>query len=161
MDADLARGRALSSPVRMRILRVCLHTARTNKEIAERLALDPGTCLHHVRTLVDNGFLAAQQPRRGRRNAIEIPYLATRLSWHTPSENMTPTLVGAFVQEVGEVDPHHVWLARLGLKLNADHRAELLQRLDDLIQEFACMGPDDDGEALSLFVAEHPDPKAD
>ncbi|HKS00236.1 MAG TPA: ArsR family transcriptional regulator, partial [Arthrobacter sp.] len=41
-DADLvAKGRALSSPLRLRILRLCLHQSRTNKEIAELLGLNP------------------------------------------------------------------------------------------------------------------------
>jgi len=47
---------ALGSEVRLRILRLCLHDALTNKEIAERLGQDPATTLHHVRTLCASGF---------------------------------------------------------------------------------------------------------
>src|SRR4051812_27581460 len=73
--------RALASTLRMRILRVCLHDAHTNKEIADILDKDPATVLHHVRRLVDTGFLAAQPARRGTRGSREIPYLATGKSW--------------------------------------------------------------------------------
>ena len=42
-----------------------LHEPRTNKEIAEVLGLNPASVLHHVRTLVDTGFLIEQPIRRG------------------------------------------------------------------------------------------------
>ena len=93
-DADEAeqarRARALASPLRMRILRLCLHDARTNKELADELGVNPGTLLHHIRTLVDTGFLAAGEPRRGSRGAREVPYLATRRSWNSGGDDISP-----------------------------------------------------------------------
>src|SRR5690606_34180503 len=80
-DAD---ARALASVLRMRILRLCLDEALTNKEIAERLGVPPGNTYHHVRTLAKRGFLAAQPERAGARGAREVPYLATGKSWKTP-----------------------------------------------------------------------------
>ena len=47
----------------MRALRLCRFDARTNKELADLLEVNPGTMLHHVRTLVDAGFLAPQPER--------------------------------------------------------------------------------------------------
>src|ERR1700712_1537085 len=79
--ATEAEARALSSPTRLRILRLCLSEALTNKEIAARLGRNPATVLHHVRTLVDTGFLVAGPPRRGARGAREVPYRATGKSW--------------------------------------------------------------------------------
>src|SRR3954466_2542635 len=76
-----AEARALASAVRLRILRLCLHEALTNKEIAARLGRNPATVLHHVRTLVDTGFLAPGEERRGARGAREVPYRATGKSW--------------------------------------------------------------------------------
>src|SRR5439155_18198906 len=58
--ATEAEARALASGIRLRILRLCLDRPLTNKEIAERLDANPATVLHHVRKLVDTGFLAAQ-----------------------------------------------------------------------------------------------------
>lgn len=83
IDEDVAaeRARALGAPVRLRILRACLEESYTNKDLAEMMGLNPGSMLHHVRTLVDAGFLAPEEPRRGLRNAVEIPYRATELVW--------------------------------------------------------------------------------
>ena len=66
-----AEYRALASAVRLRILRLCRAEALTNKELAERLGRNPATVLHHVRTLVDTGFLAAEPVRRGTRGSRE------------------------------------------------------------------------------------------
>jgi DNA-binding transcriptional ArsR family regulator len=79
--ATETEARALASAVRLRILRLCLDTPRTNKEIAERLEANPASVLHHVRTLVETGFLTALPVRRGSRGSRERPYLATRKSW--------------------------------------------------------------------------------
>ena len=75
--ADEAEAKAIASPLRLRILRATLHEPRTNKEIAETLGLNPATVLHHVRTLVDTGFLIEQPVRRGPRGSRERPYLAS------------------------------------------------------------------------------------
>src|SRR4051812_49914600 len=76
-----AERRALASGLRLRILRLCLDEPRTNREIAERLGRHPATTLHHVRTLVDTGFLVAEPVRRGTRGSRGIPYPGARLSW--------------------------------------------------------------------------------
>ena len=55
--ATRAEARALAHPLRLRILRLCLDEALTNREIAERVREQPATVLYHVRTLVRNGFL--------------------------------------------------------------------------------------------------------
>src|SRR3954466_7743925 len=73
--------RALGHPLRWRILRLTLDVPLTNKEIAERLGRAPGTVLHHVRELVNAGFLEAQDVRSGKRGALERPYRATGKSW--------------------------------------------------------------------------------
>src|SRR5918993_3780013 len=78
-----ARIRALSSATRLRVLRLCAFESRTNKELAELLDLNPGTMLHHVRTLVQTGYLAAEPERSGAQGSREIPYRATGLSWRT------------------------------------------------------------------------------
>ena len=63
--ATEAEAAALASGIRLRIIRLTFSEALTNKELAERLGRDPATTLHHVRKLVETGFLAAQPPRRG------------------------------------------------------------------------------------------------
>ncbi|WP_307844960.1 ArsR/SmtB family transcription factor [Actinotalea solisilvae] len=159
LDAEHeADARALASVVRMRILRLCLDEPRTNKEIAERLGRDPATVLHHVRTLVDRGFLAAQPVRRGTRGSREIPYLATRKSWHAPRlPAQERVLIDAFLEEVAEADPASVATTRLGLRLGPEARAELDERLSAVLEEFAAREPDPEGTPWSLFLAVHED----
>ena len=98
--ADEARLRALSSPLRLRVLRLCAFESRTNKELAELLGVNPGTMLHHVRTLVQTGFLAAQPERIGAQGAREVPYRATGLSWRTPMPHRSRVLVEVFLQQI-------------------------------------------------------------
>ena len=90
------RARALASPLRLRILRLCLHEARTNRELAVELDINPGTLLHHVRSLVGTGFLVAEEPRTGARGAREIPYRATGRSWRQGGIDFGPILSRRF-----------------------------------------------------------------
>jgi DNA-binding transcriptional ArsR family regulator len=155
VDAD---ARALASVVRIRILRLCLDQALTNKEIAERLGRDPGTIYHHVRTLAERGFLEPQPERRGPRGSREVPYLATRKSWRTPlGPSGFRVLVETFLEELGEADPATVRTTRLGLRLDHEGYEDLMRRLSDLLQEFADRPPDPDGVPYSLFLAVHED----
>jgi predicted ArsR family transcriptional regulator len=157
-DAELERrARALASPLRMRILRLCLHEARTNKELADELGINAGTLLHHIRTLADTGFLAAQEPRRGARGAREVPYRATGRSWRSGGQNMSPVLVETFLQEIEGLAPERIHITRLGLKLNAANRREMLDRFAALFEEYKDRPADPDGEPLSLMFAEHPE----
>lgn len=155
-DAE-ARLRALSSPLRLRVLRLCAFEARTNKELAQLLSVNPGTMLHHVRTLVQTGYLAPDPERAGPQGAREIPYRATGLSWRTSLPSGSRVLVETFLQQIEGLtgdDLHTTWL---GLKLNDEHRDELERRLHELVQEFKDREPDADGETYSLFTAFHPD----
>ena len=163
VPADAAReaeadARALASVLRIRILRLCLDEAMTNREIARRLGRDPATVYHHVRTLAARGFLAAQPERRGPRGAREVPYLATRKSWRTP---LLPgehrVLVETFVEELAEADPATVLVTRLGVRLSDADWEELWGRLSALAQEYADRAPDPHGRPWSLFLAGHED----
>jgi predicted ArsR family transcriptional regulator len=157
-DAEMqARYRALSSPLRLRILRLCAFDARTNKELAELLHVNPGTMLHHVRTLVSTGFLRAEPERAGAQGAREVPYLATGLSWSTTLPKQSTVLMDTFLQQVAGVPPEDVQVSWLGLRLNAAHKAELEQRIYALLNEYKERGPDDDGDAYSLVTVLHPD----
>lgn len=160
-DEELqARARALSSPLRLRILRLCLHKARTNKEIADLLEINPATSLHHVRTLLSNGFLEAGETRRGNRGAKEVPYRATRMSWGTKIPDAAPVLVDTFLQEIDGLAPDEIQVMRIGLKLTEADQREMLGRIKDLLAEYAMRPADDDGVATSLFLAHHLDQTA-
>lgn len=156
-ETPLARNRALSSPLRLRILRFCLYQSRTNKEIADVLGMNPASTLHHVRTLVRTGFLLPQEPRQGNRGAREIPYLASGRSWGNTVENVAPVLIETFLQEIQGLEPAQIHVRRLGLKLNGGHIQTMLARFRALADEYARMPADDDGVPTSLLLVHHPD----
>lgn len=152
-------ARALASALRMRIIRVCLHEPHTNKEIAVTLDKDPATTLHHVRRLVDTGFLEAQPVRRGARGAREIPYLATGKSWRLETPAKDRVLVDAFLEELALVPVESLETARLGLRLPDDVKDEFLGRLGSLWEEYRSRSDvEQTGPAWSIFFAMHPDP---
>lgn len=161
--ATEAEAKALASAVRLRILRLCLDRALTNKEIAGKLAANPATVLHHVRTLVDNGFLAAQPMRRGTRGSRERPYLATRKSWHLDLAGTRDSMamLDAFLDEIRHVDIGRSGLTRLGLRLTDEEHRELCNRMGMLFDEYANRPPSPDGKPYSLFAALHEDPTRD
>ena len=158
-DAEMqARYRALSSPLRLRILRMCLDDALTNREIADRLGKNPATVLHHVRTLVDRGFLAADPVRRGARGSREVPYRATRKSWRAPDfPGKWQLMLSTFVEEVAEADPESVRMTRLGVRLSPDEHDELMSRVDAFFTELAERRPTPGGRPYSVLFALHED----
>jgi predicted ArsR family transcriptional regulator len=156
--ATEAEAKALASSVRLRILRLCLDQPLTNREIATRLEANPATTLHHVRKLVDTGFLAAQHPRRGSRGAREVPYLATMKSWRVASPSIGPVMVEAFLAELRLVDdPDEVNMSRLGVRLTDQEYEELTGRIEELFEELATRPPNAPGRPYSLFFSLHPD----
>jgi DNA-binding MarR family transcriptional regulator len=158
-QATDAEARALASALRMRILRVCLHEPHSNKEIAKILGRDPATTLHHVRRLVDTGFLTAQPVRRGTRGSREIPYLATGKSWRLQTPAKDRVLVDAFVEEVGLVPADSLETMRLGLRMTDALKLQFLDRLGALFEEYRAQADaEPHGPAWSLFFAMHPDP---
>ncbi|HEU4841527.1 MAG TPA: helix-turn-helix domain-containing protein [Ilumatobacteraceae bacterium] len=161
-DATPAELKAMAHPVRLRIIRLCLHEALTNKQLADRLDQDPATVLHHVRTLCAAGFLEAEPARPGRRGALEKPYRSTGKSWilsiADPDDRLTSVVatIDALRAEVIEAGPEGVRVnSRLGLRLGEDEAAELAARIDELVQSYAARPPSADGELFGLYVSLH------
>jgi DNA-binding Lrp family transcriptional regulator len=134
--------------------------ALTNKELAQRLGRDPATVLHHVRKLVDAGFLAPQPPRRGNRGAREIPYLSTGLSWYLDDvghdDEVAKAMLEAFLGEVAEMSPGELRQTRLVVQVSPDDRAEFENRLQDLLEEFKARSATSGGERTAIYVATYP-----
>jgi DNA-binding transcriptional ArsR family regulator len=163
--ATEAEARALASTLRLRILRLCLDDEMTNKEIAHRLGRNPGSVLHHVRRLVDTGFLVALPERQGSRGSREIPYRATGKSWEltglkellpglpSPSEVMLQT----FLEELAEAGGEMGDASRLALTLTAGHFQEFTERIGVILDEFAARPHDPGGTRWSVFFAIHED----
>jgi predicted ArsR family transcriptional regulator len=155
-----AEARAVASAVRLRILRLCLSEALTNKEIAERLGRNPATVLHHVRTLVDTGFLAAEPVRRGTRGSREVPYRATGKSWLIDVDDRPPPhdpVLAAFLEEVAVVGEQRLQSSRLGLRLAPADLEEFRRRLHGLLDEYARRPQDPGAEHWSLYLGMHPE----
>jgi DNA-binding transcriptional ArsR family regulator len=156
-------AKALANPLRLRILRLCLGEALTNKQLAERLGKDPGTVLHHVRTLVATGFLTPEEVRQGEKGALEKPYRATGKSWNLsldadPATEVTATqaMLEAFLAELAEAGPGAArGFKRLALTLNQASLEEFETRLQALFDEFAARPPDPDGEPYGLLFGMH------
>jgi predicted ArsR family transcriptional regulator len=168
-QATEAEARALASTLRLRILRLCLDDELTNKEIAHRLGRNPGSVLHHVRRLVETGFLAALPERPGSRGSREVPYRATRKSWELtgikerlpglPSQSQV--MLQTFLEELAEAGGEMGNASRLALTLTAGHFEEFTQRVGAILDEFAARPPDPDGTRWSVFFAMHEDRRGD
>jgi DNA-binding transcriptional ArsR family regulator len=156
--ATRAEARALAHPLRLRILRLCLDEALTNRELAGRLEQQPATVLYHVRTLVRTGFLAPQAERRGRRGAREIPYLSTRKSWGLSIDraaDVNLAMIDALRAELVEAGSDGaVEIVRLAVRLRREQLEALARRVKELVAE-ADAADDPGGEPIGLFVAVH------
>jgi DNA-binding transcriptional ArsR family regulator len=161
--ATAAEAKALAHPLRMRILRLCLDRSLTNKQLAEWLHKDPGTVLHHVRTLVNTGFLVPEEVRQGEKGAFEKPYRATGKSWTLSLEESpvaqdvdAQAMLEAFQAELAEAGRGaSAGFNRLALTLNKASREELESRVLAILDEFVTRPPDPDGEPYGLLFAMH------
>lgn len=156
-----AEAAALASGIRLRIIRLTSFEAMTNKELARRLGRDPATTLHHVRRLVDTGFLTPQEPRRGARGAKEIPYRSTGLSWQLENDEALAAPVGqamleAYLAEMGETEPAEADASRLVFQVPPAEVAEFKNRLAELLDEFAARPAAPGAERTAVYVSIYP-----
>lgn len=157
--ATRAQAAALASEVRIRIIRMTYERPLTNKELADRLGKDPATTLHHVRKLVDAGFLDELPPRRGTRGAKEKPYVSTGLSAHLdfgvgePRVAVEEAALGAFLGEIAEVGVASLTQGRMVFQLPAHRREELMDRLFTVLDEFRDLPADPGGERFAIYLA--------
>jgi DNA-binding transcriptional ArsR family regulator len=138
-EATVREAKAMAHPLRLRILRLCLHQELTNKQLAERLGRDPGTILYHVRHLADAGLLEQVAIRTGESGALEKPYRSTGLSWWLsnpqPEHPLAP--IEAFQDELREAGPDSMRThARFALHLSPDDIAELDRRICAVIDDY-------------------------
>lgn len=135
-EATAAEAKALGHPLRLRILRLCTESELTNKQLAVRLSVEPGTTLYHVRQLVNAGFLAQGDVRTGESGALEKPYRSTNMSWwlnnplaDTDVETRNSP-VGAFQAELEEAGPDSIrTTARFVLHLSPEQIEELDRKI--------------------------------
>lgn len=148
----------MASGIRLRIIRLTYSEALTNKELAERLGRDPATTLHHVRRLVDTGFLEALPARRGKRGAKEIPYRSTGLSWHLDSldRGIDQAIFEAYLAEIAETGFDDLRQTRLVLQLPEEQIAEFEGRLNELLDEFLARPVDTNAKRTAIYLSRYP-----
>ena len=143
LEPTPAQIKAVASPLRLRILRLCNDREWTNKELADRLDRDPATVLHHVRLLVEAGLIEPVGVRQGESGAYEKPYRSTGLSWQLSFERPAEdeegevAVLSAFRQELAEAGNDSVAeLTRFHLHLDVDGVASFSERLLALVNEY-------------------------
>lgn len=135
--------KAVASPLRLRILRLCNDREWTNKELADRLERDPATILHHLRLLVDAGLLEAAGVRQGPSGAYEKPYRSTGLSWQLSFERPAEdeegeiAVLAAFRAELAEAGNDSIAeLSRFHLHLDQEALESFSRRVVGLVDEY-------------------------
>jgi DNA-binding transcriptional ArsR family regulator len=161
-EATAAETRALAHPLRLRIIRLLHGRSLTNRELAQALGEHPATVLHHVRTLLRTGFIAADPKRPGPRGTVEKPYRSTGRSWSLAIDDdhaladVSRAALDAFLAELRDAQPTaDLHTSRLAVNLTASERRELDERLARLLDEYATRPPDAEGQRWAVFVATH------
>ena len=161
-EATPADLKALAHPLRLRILRLCLHRRAHEQAVCRTTRTRPRTTLHHVRTLVHGGFIEPQAVRTGARGALEKPYRATNKSWVLS----IPRSGDRFTAVVASIDAARAELlaagpdalltnTRLGLQLSDHEITELTARLTAIAHEYAQRPPTPGGTRVGLSTLLH------
>lgn len=135
-QATPQEAKALAHPLRARILRLCGRQELTNKQLADRLGISPGSVFYHVRLLLESGLLLPGEVRTGESGALEKPYRSTGASWWLddplggadPAVQLSP--LEASQQELAEAGPESVaFSTRITLHLSQAEAEELDRKL--------------------------------
>ncbi len=160
-DAQL---KAIGDPTRARILAIIQHQPATNKQIAERLGLSPGTIGHHLQTLETTG-LAQVMARRLVRGIVARYYTRTaRLFTYQPPHEAGETdasvlaLLGHARDELADAlalgsRPDDSTSGFPHARLSPERAREYARRLNQLIAEFASEPVDPGGQVYGLCGA--------
>lgn len=141
--ATVLEAKALAHPLRARILRLCAQQELTNKQLADRLGIQPGSAFYHVRLLLESGLLQPAPVRTGQSGALEKPYRSTAQSWwldnplgsEPPDVQMSPII--AFQEELAEAGPESVATSsRFTLHLSPDDITELDRRILAVLDQY-------------------------
>jgi DNA-binding transcriptional ArsR family regulator len=148
VEPSADQSKAVASPLRLRILRLCDHQEVTNKELADRLDRDPSTILHHVRLLEKAGLIESVGVRQGPSGAYEKPYRSTRLtrrlSFDLPqTDDEALPMLDAFNDELAEAGHQSIaQLTTFHLHLEEEDVARFIERYLGVLEEF--VGEDDE-----------------
>jgi predicted ArsR family transcriptional regulator len=152
--ATRAEARALAHPLRLRIIRLTRDRALTISELGGLLGIGKATVLHHVRTLLQEGFLVPAAPRRSAAGRPEKPYRSTGKSLTitlTDVPDLPLAVLDAFRQEVAGLGDPSPAVVRRSLRLDEASYAELVRQLRAVVEEFEAR-PDPAGWPVNLLA---------
>jgi DNA-binding transcriptional ArsR family regulator len=150
--------KALGHPLRLRVLEMLGETeaAMSNRELAQKLGVDPGHLHFHVRMLLKAGLIQQVVSAKGR----EKPYRSA-----AKTLKVAPELVSAGASELQATvveDVRHGWDAfaeqgqfrfvRINVRISQDKALEVLS---ELVPTFEAL-EDEDEEMLTITAIMHP-----
>jgi DNA-binding transcriptional ArsR family regulator len=158
--------KALGHPLRVRVLELLAHeehSALTNRELAQRLEVDPGHLHFHVRMLVKAGLIELAGNGRGR----EKPYRAVAKTFRVAPDLLASggarDLQAAMIDQVHRA--HTLYSSEGGRFRSAQLEVRLpIERVLELMTEFLTKTRDDaqeDADKVVLTVFAHPPVSAD
>jgi DNA-binding transcriptional ArsR family regulator len=152
--------KALGHPLRLRVLETLgeTDTALTNRELAQRLAVDPGHLHFHVRMLLRAGLIQHAETPGGR----EKPYRAVAKTLKVAPELVSAgasTLHVAVMDEIQRAQQEHgsegrFRFVRVTVRMSPEKAMEVLTDLVPKLQEME----DESGEPLVITAIMHPPP---
>ena len=151
--------KALGHPLRLKVLQALgdSDAALTNRELAERIGVDPGHLHFHVRMLAKAGLIELAEGGRGR----EKPYRAVAAHLAVPPEfrasPVATELRAAILEEVGRGwDTYGRGSEFFGTQLNMRlHPDTVRELLDELVRKASEL-EDEREELLTITVVAHP-----
>ncbi|MDQ4044407.1 MAG: winged helix-turn-helix domain-containing protein [Chloroflexota bacterium] len=136
--------KALSDPLRARLLRILADREATNQQLAQTIGEPQAKVLHHVRVLLDAGLIRLVD-QRVRGGNVEKYYRATaRLFGFRPAPEDTAPLVGGVFASITQEavasatlwpDETPCWEGRRA-KIAPERLAEFEERLQSLIADY-------------------------
>jgi DNA-binding transcriptional ArsR family regulator len=155
--------KAVSDPMRMRILGIIQNRPTTAKQVADQLGATPGAIGHHLHVLEEAG-LAQVVARRVIRGIIANYYTRTAriFTFNFPPEvrgerATTLKFVTDLYDEISETLAEKGKEAIYGTsfpraRLSPERVEVYKKRLDDLIDDFIAEKPNPDGQVYALFA---------
>lgn len=162
--STMQQFKAISDPVRSRILGIIQSQPATAKQIAERLGATPGAIGHHLHVLEEAG-LAKIVARRLIRGIVANYYTRTAriFQYELPEDVRGDNLVNLEImskafKELSEShqaykdDPYR-FDAFPHARLSPERAKYFSERLEDLLEEILREPPDPHGKVYSIFMA--------
>lgn len=93
MPISLEQQKAISSPLRSRLIALLYEEAMTPKQVAERLDKNPGTVYYHVQQLLKHNFLEIEETKTNK-GIVEKYYRAKAISFKNAEQVLPENYIG-------------------------------------------------------------------